>query len=155
MSSTNSDIDQNSSSHDFGDHLEARIISTISPDDYVLLMHFLDNVFPLQYPMYNPGVSEGGRGWLLLLLLQARPLYHAALAVSACHRRSVLHAKVGHSHQVAVSVQQRHSDFCVKLAQQSEQINFPGNGSGMVAALVQLVFLEVLLVSMNFDISLF
>ena len=29
-------------------------------------MHFLDNIFPLQYPVFKLGILEGGRGWLYL-----------------------------------------------------------------------------------------
>ena len=119
-------------------------MSTILPDDCVLLMHFLDIVFPLQYPMYKPGILEGGRGWLLSLLLRAKSFYHTALALSAYHHRSIQLAKVGNPHQVATLVRPgQHSDFCVKFAEQSEQMDFRDFGSGMVAAVVQLMFLEV------------
>jgi hypothetical protein len=51
-----------------------------------LLMHYLDFVIPIQYPFYDP-VMEGGRGWLLGLLMRARPLYSAALSLAAYHRK--------------------------------------------------------------------
>jgi hypothetical protein len=47
-----------------------------------LLMHYLDYVFPLQFPFYS---AIKGRGWLLSLLMQLEPLYHAALSVSSYH----------------------------------------------------------------------
>jgi len=50
-----------------------------------LLMHYVDYVFPLQFPFYKHSVIEGGRGWLLSILLELEPLYHAALSVSAYH----------------------------------------------------------------------
>jgi hypothetical protein len=50
-----------------------------------LLMHYLDYVFPLQFPFYKHSAVNGGRGWLLSLLLQLEPLYHAALSVSSYH----------------------------------------------------------------------
>ena len=118
-------------------------MSSISPDDCVLLMHFLDSVFPLQYPMYKPGISEGGRSWLLSLLLRTKPFYHTALASSAYHR-SVTFAKVGNPQRFATLVQPgKHSDFCVRLAEQSEQVDVREITSGMMAAMIQLVFLEV------------
>ena len=64
---------------DSGDQFDANAASTTLPDDSILLMHFLDSVFPLQYPMYKPEISEGERGWLLSLLLRAKSFYHAAL----------------------------------------------------------------------------
>jgi C6 transcription factor Pro1 len=33
--------------------------------------------------MYNPTAVEGGRGWLLSLLLRTSPMYHMTLALSA------------------------------------------------------------------------
>jgi hypothetical protein len=50
-----------------------------------LLMHYLDFVFPLQFPFYKHSAIKGGRGWLLSLLMQLEPLYHAALSLSAYH----------------------------------------------------------------------
>jgi hypothetical protein len=55
-----------------------------------LLMHYLDEVFPLQFPFYKPSVIAGGRGWLLSILTVTKPLYHAALSLAAYHRQSML-----------------------------------------------------------------
>lgn len=55
-----------------------------------LLMHYLDHVFSIQFRFYTPSVSAGGRGWLLSLLLSTKPLYHAALSLSAFHQQSLL-----------------------------------------------------------------
>jgi hypothetical protein len=119
-------------------------ICSISADESVLLMHFLDNVFPLQYPMYRPGILEGGRGWLLALLLRTKPLYHAALALSAYHRRTLILAKISHPHQVAALVQQeKHLEICIKSVNQFAQNSCPNNGLGIVTSVVQLVFFEV------------
>lgn len=102
-----SDLNWDPPPPEHGDHLVVRSIPPISADDSVLLMHFLDNVFPLQYPMYKSGILEGGRGWLLTLLLRVKPLYHAALALRAYHRRSVILAKVSHPYQDAALVLQK------------------------------------------------
>lgn len=72
----------------------------IPPSEAMLLMHFLDNVFPLQYPMYHPTVLSGGRGWFLSLLLRTKPLYHAALALSSYHHGTVIY---GHAKERACS----------------------------------------------------
>jgi len=48
-----------------------------------LLMYYLDYVFPIQFRLYNPTALEGGRGWLLSLLLRTPPMYHMTLAMSA------------------------------------------------------------------------
>ena len=51
-----------------------------------LLMHYFDYVFPLQFRFYTQGLEQGGRGWLLWLLMKAGPLYHAALSLAALHQ---------------------------------------------------------------------
>ncbi|KAI9730862.1 MAG: hypothetical protein M1834_005580 [Cirrosporium novae-zelandiae] len=63
----------------FGRHREAE-----------LLMHYLDYVFTLQWRFHIPSVQSGGRGWLLWLLTTTKPLYHAALSLSALHQHSLL-----------------------------------------------------------------
>lgn len=55
-----------------------------------LLMNYLDHVFPVQFNCYTPPVTELGRGWLLALLTRTKPLYHAALALSAFYMHSIL-----------------------------------------------------------------
>lgn len=55
-----------------------------------LLMHYLDHVFPLQFPLYKPPVVAGGRGWLLSILTTAKPLYYATISLATYHRRSIL-----------------------------------------------------------------
>lgn len=57
-----------------------------------LLMHYLDYVFPLQFPFYKHSAVKGGRGWLLSLLMQLEPLYHAAISVSSYHMHFELFA---------------------------------------------------------------
>ncbi len=59
--------------------------SIMPANEAFLLMHYLDNVFPLQFPMYKPSFIDGGRGWFLSLLLRTKPLYHAALALASFH----------------------------------------------------------------------
>ncbi|OBT67210.1 hypothetical protein VE03_02777 [Pseudogymnoascus sp. 23342-1-I1] len=60
--------------------------------DLELLMHYLDHVFPLQFPVYRPTVVAGGRGWLLSILTTTKPLYYAAISLAAYHRRSMLYS---------------------------------------------------------------
>lgn len=96
--------------------------------------------------MYSPGILEGGRGWLLTLLLRTESFYHAALALSAYHRRVVILAQVSHPHQVAALVQQeKHLETCINLVHQSAQNSCPHLGLGVLTSVVQLVFFEVLL----------
>ncbi|KAK6858018.1 hypothetical protein PG995_005717 [Apiospora arundinis] len=99
----------------------------ISDDEPILLMHFLDTVFPLQYPMYDPDIIEGGRGWLLSLLLRTKPLYHAALAQERHLELSLRTVREAITH-VNEFVHRRQST----------------NQLGTVASIVELVFFELL-----------
>jgi C6 transcription factor Pro1 len=108
-------------------------------------MHFLDIIFPLQYPMYKPGLLEGGRGWLLALLLQTKPLRHAALAVSVYHRRTTMLGRMSHQSQVAALVQQEnHLEICIKLLNQYANSSCSRARLGTVTTVIQMVFFEVL-----------
>ncbi|KAK6070137.1 C6 transcription factor [Seiridium cupressi] len=46
-------------------------------------MLYLDYVFPYMSPFYRPPLIQGGRGWLLVLLMRNRPLYHTALSLAS------------------------------------------------------------------------
>lgn len=117
---------------------------SISADDSVLLMHFLDNIFPLQLPMYRPGVLEGGRGWLLSLLLRTKPLYHAALALSAYHRRTIMLSEPGQLYRATdLAQQEKHLEICINLLNKFVQNSCPVSGLGIMTSVVQLVFFEV------------
>jgi C6 transcription factor Pro1 len=120
-------------------------IVSIPADESVLLMHFLDNVFPLQYPMYKPGIPEGGRGWLLALLIRTKPLYHVALALSAYHRRTITPLRISQSCRVDSLVQQeKHLEICIKIVNEFAQNSCPYITLGVIASVVQLAFFEVL-----------
>jgi hypothetical protein len=67
---------------------EIPVSVTFDQREASLLMHYLDHIFPLQFPFYKPSVSEGGRGWLLDLILRTRPLFHAVLSLKLCHMHS-------------------------------------------------------------------
>ncbi|RYP42842.1 hypothetical protein DL768_010195 [Monosporascus sp. mg162] len=54
-----------------------------------LLMHYLDVVFPLQFPLYERSY-EGKREWLLAILTSSRSVYYATLTLSLLHKESRL-----------------------------------------------------------------
>jgi hypothetical protein len=64
------------------------VSATVNEREAILLMHYLDYVFPIQFPFYKPSASEGGRGWLLGIILGTRPLFHVVLSLSAYHMQS-------------------------------------------------------------------
>ncbi|KAG9518811.1 hypothetical protein KCU93_g8312, partial [Aureobasidium melanogenum] len=84
----------------FGFHREAE-----------LLMHYLDHVFALQFRFYSPSIQNGGRGWLLWLLTETKPLYHAALSLGALHQHSLLarNARGHHYHDTLNELNEHHN----------------------------------------------
>jgi hypothetical protein len=62
----------------------------IDHQEACLLMHYLDQVFPWQFPYHDSRSRLGNRGWLFLLLIKRGPLYHAALSLSSLHQSAVL-----------------------------------------------------------------
>ncbi|KAK9415743.1 putative Pestheic acid cluster transcriptional regulator 3 [Seiridium unicorne] len=123
----------------------------MSAAESILWMHFIDNVFPLQYPAYKPEMREGGRGWLLHLLLQTKPLYHAALALSSYHRLVVMYQSASPECRLAATVQQEQQlEKCLnevqrtianvsQFVEQAKQVN----RMGIATSIVQLVFFEL------------
>lgn len=53
-----------------------------------LLVHYLDYIFPLQYPYYTDEPALGGRGWLFWLLMKRGPLHQAVLTLAALHHHT-------------------------------------------------------------------
>ncbi|KFY94384.1 hypothetical protein V500_03283 [Pseudogymnoascus sp. VKM F-4518 (FW-2643)] len=118
--------------------------AVFSADETALLMHFLDHVFPLQYPVYKPGIQVGGRGWLLSALLQTKSFYHAALALSAYHRRTAASATLSQPCQIATLVQQEKLlETCIKSLHTFTQTSCPNSELGVMMAIIQLSFFEL------------
>ncbi|KAI1323295.1 fungal-specific transcription factor domain-containing protein [Xylariaceae sp. FL0255] len=125
--------------------------SMLSSVNSVHLMHYMDAVIPLQWPMWTPDILEGGRGWLLDLVLRTKPLFHAALALSSYHRLIMVTERVkARCLAVAVEIQERHLGVALAEVRQAIQAtdDFVGSsqslvGMGTVASIVNLLFLEV------------
>lgn len=65
-------------------------MADIDAHDASLIMHYLDQVFSWQFPYHSCASRLGNRGWLLLLLVQRGPLYHAVLSLSSVHQSALL-----------------------------------------------------------------
>jgi C6 transcription factor Pro1 len=117
---------------------------SISADESVLLMHFLDNVFPLQYPMYKPEIERAGRGWLLALLLRTKHLYHVAQAFSTYHLRTSNLVGMDESSRIQALVrQEKHLEICLQQASHLAQTTSLKVGQGFLITVTQLLFFEV------------
>ncbi|KAF2814347.1 uncharacterized protein BDZ99DRAFT_437239 [Mytilinidion resinicola] len=87
----------------------------IEHDQAALLMHFFDHVLPLQFPFYNPSIQEGGRGWLLAIITQTKPLYQVALNLASYHQQSVLAKDSAFSCEISLAkLEERHIE-CIRL----------------------------------------
>jgi hypothetical protein len=51
--------------------------------DLSFVMMYLDYTFPLLNPFYRPNILDGGRGWLLVVMMRNKALFHAALSLSS------------------------------------------------------------------------
>lgn len=113
----------------------------------VIFMHFLDQVFYLQYPYYQ---SRDGRerGWLFSVLRRVKPAYYATLAQSERH----FLATVPHNKGIANSLAQRQTGTTYyDLAIQGMRCIMAGVSSNIslvhsieaLTSLLQLLFLEV------------
>jgi hypothetical protein len=127
-------------------------LSMVSGDEPILLMHYLDIVFFLQYPMYKSSVVDGGRGWVLSLLLRIKPLYHAALALSAYHRGAMLLASQRDESRYPINLneQEEHlAKFFDEFRASTTRVGHfveqrrPGDCMTVLSCIVQLVFFEV------------
>ena len=125
--------------------------SSLQGREAELLMHFLDHVFPRQYPAYKPSLFQGGRGWLLSLLMRTKPLYHAALSLSAYDQQSsLLLPQYRVCNKISWSDLERHHSLCLQelrhdiqaLGKWLENRCFR-SGVGVLASVVQLIFFEV------------
>ena len=52
--------------------------------NHILLMFYLDNVFPFLFPLYRPSLmQEGGRAWILDMILKSPAIRQACLCLSS------------------------------------------------------------------------
>lgn len=115
-----------------------------------LLMHFIDCVFPIEFPFYNPSFWTG-RGWLLTLLIRTRPLYHAALSVSAYHHSALNKARSLKCKILTWKELQGHHTLALKeLHDAMKELDRGGGAAGQVdvniqalATVVQMIAFEV------------
>jgi hypothetical protein len=80
---------RSSNSHPAVDREEAPLPWVTDPQlEYILLMYYFDFVCPLQYPFHKPRGVDGGRGWILALLMWTKLMYNAVLCIAVYHQKS-------------------------------------------------------------------
>ncbi|KAG9242035.1 fungal-specific transcription factor domain-containing protein [Calycina marina] len=118
-----------------------------------LMMHYLDNVFYTQFRFFKPSIKAGSRGWLLSLLNRTKPLYHAALCLSAFHQQSLLsredadQAQTNYLHQLELHHNLALEELQLFIHDHTESERCQGNGFGgkvqILACMVQLISFEL------------
>lgn len=120
-----------------------------------LIMHYLDFVFFIQFRFYQPSIARGGRGWLLTLLTYTKPLYHAALSLSAFHQQSLLchERRQPQDHIRILDELKHHHELTLKELQLFIQAhNEEGESSAIFEGCIQILACMVELIS--FEVSL-
>ena len=127
-------------------------LPTLDGSDLVLTSFFLDKAFPFLFPFYAPSLSQGGKAWILELILKRRPIRQAILCqsryfTSVCGTDTISY---GNSEEVLA---QTKSDVFQILREGLRQIgneDFIGNPRGavrVITCIMQLHRLEITILS--------
>ena len=110
-----------------------------------LLMHFLDVVWPLQFPFFNPH----DRGWVLALYMRSKPLYNAGLTLAAYSKNLAL-SSIESSSLLSQNNQERFYTMALRgLRDHIGILSQKGNMEGLkdsidaIACVNQLIMFEV------------
>lgn len=114
-----------------------------------LFMHYLDEVFHIQYPFYH--CSKEGRGWLFSILRRDESAYYATLALSGYHRHSTLSShKNCTSNPVLLQTANKHYDLALQGMQLSLGQSSTWSGTTVLdrsveilVSILQLLYWEV------------
>jgi hypothetical protein len=124
--------------------------SLIGGTEDVLFMHYLDQVFHVQYPFYL-SQSGQGRGWLFSILKRVKSAYHATLAMSERH----LHATSAQSSDMTSRIVQLRThnsnydiaiqelEIMIKDISRSNRLGHLVPSLEVLMSLLQIFFFEV------------
>ena len=117
------------------DHLP--ILSRGRDFEIDFLMKYLDYVFPLLFPFYQPGLHETGRSWVLVLLRRSRVAFHSAMSLSVYFFIFTLIDVYPGQHDVCKSQLWekvgRQTDMCFEMIQHDIQdLSFRGSQSTLL-----------------------
>lgn len=97
-----------------------------------LLVHYLDYIFPLQYPYYEDNPDLGGRGWLFWLLMKNGPLHQAILTLSALHQYTKFSYKTGNTERELLEYHTKALQGLREALHQYEMDGFANNQAQLV-----------------------
>ncbi|KAJ9150346.1 Transcriptional regulatory protein pro1 [Pleurostoma richardsiae] len=118
------------------------------------VMMYLDYVFPFLFPYYNPHVLQSGRGWLLVLLLRNKALFHAALSLASYFFAVVLDSTIqGHETCKVVNLDELQKQQELSLRELQSDLN-EINCRGVAGFLLESVrVLESIIQMLCFDVA--
>jgi hypothetical protein len=109
-----------------------------------LFIHYLDEVFFIQFPFFNTPKKQC-RGWLFSTLRRVKSSYYASLALSECHLRSEEQQSLpilshgNHYHEIAL----REMKLQIGEVGSSNTLTSSTEIVDAIACLVQILFYEV------------
>jgi hypothetical protein len=109
--------------------------STLGETENFLFTLYLDTVFPLLFPLYEPTTLSGGRSWILALLKGNKAVYHSALSLSAYYFTLLLAKDANHTlrtpcEQHVWDTLAKHMEMSIKVIKQDmDQYHLEGNRS--------------------------
>ncbi|OAA65241.1 transcription factor Cys6 [Niveomyces insectorum RCEF 264] len=116
-----------------------------------LLMYYFDHVFPRLAPFFTYSAADGGRGWLLSLLLRTKPLGAAAICISACDQAQFVLGPLSDIPQPNHDLETKHIQSVVDLRAHLTQLAQQTGASRMavaveaLACIMHLILFEVAL----------
>ena len=123
-----------------------------------LILHYLDNIFPLQYYFYQPADSERGRAWLLSLLLRAKSSYFTALTFSCVSQILFLYqGDIPMQQKLSVDLDRYHSRGLSELQAQLDILPTISGyehlklGVEILACMLQMMSIEVFRETKDYD----
>ena len=122
--------------------------------EFALIMTYLDYVFPVLFPFYRPSILEGSRGWMLVLIMKNKGIYHTIISLASFFF-SVVPMLAGSENKMCASMTseelQKQADLAIKtvlrdsveLSKQEEQ---PLRESAdLMGNVVQLLSFEIII----------
>ena len=114
-----------------------------------LVMYYLDHIFPRLAPYFKYSAADNGRGWLLNLFLRTKPLYTAAVCLSACDKAQFVLGPLSDIAQPYHELEMQHlrsvADLRDHLDQLSKRTGASQTATGVeaLACIMHLIFFEV------------
>lgn len=148
-------------SRDWSPHQVAQSTEVL---EHVMLMAFLDHLFPVMYPFYRTTMISGGRAWILHTILSNTCLRHSILALSS-HEMAQIQENPGSPIQLcgALNSDQLHqqTQTALQTARASLQaVRSKGvqgtvlDSSQMLSTIVQLMTVELHMGTNNWTLHL-